>query len=79
MAPIARGRNADWNYVAAPANEALRYLEKPTRLNGSFTFPSIYRGDPSDEIDAAWSKITDSNTASSFKPICHFIVDVNDP
>jgi hypothetical protein len=77
MALIARGRDANCNYVAAPANEALRYLEKPTRLNGSFTFPSIYRGDPNDEIDAAWSKITDSKSAFSLTPIYHFGVEID--
>ncbi|KAK3171335.1 hypothetical protein OEA41_003419 [Lepraria neglecta] len=59
MVTISRNLGADHDVIAAPANEALRYLDEPTQLNESFTFPSIYRGDPNDEIDAAWSKITD--------------------
>ncbi|KAJ5612189.1 hypothetical protein N7510_005383 [Penicillium lagena] len=28
------------------------------RMNGTFTFPSIYRGEPSPEIDAAWDRVS---------------------
>ena len=48
----------------APARKNLRWLEEPTRINGSFRFPSIYRGDPTPEIDEAWSKLTDSRLCS---------------
>ena len=30
-----RNLGADHDVIAAPANEALRYLDEPTRLNGS--------------------------------------------
>ena len=65
---ISRNLGADHDVIAAPAGEALGYVDEPTRLNGSFTFPSIYRGDPNDEIDAAWSKITEGKPASLFEP-----------
>lgn len=32
---ISRDLGADHDVIAAPANEALRYLDEPTRLNGS--------------------------------------------
>ena len=36
----------------------MEYYKDPIVLNGTFDFPSIYRGYPSPELDAAWRAIT---------------------
>ncbi|KAL9046167.1 MAG: hypothetical protein Q9214_000929, partial [Letrouitia sp. 1 TL-2023] len=43
----------------SPALEAVGDWTDIHRLNGSFRFPSVWRGEPSPEVDAAWSRITD--------------------
>ncbi|KAI0947367.1 hypothetical protein AcV7_009811 [Taiwanofungus camphoratus] len=40
----------------SPAFEAIEY--QPILFNGTFNFPSIYRGHPTAEIDAAWNRIS---------------------
>ncbi|KAG1768891.1 hypothetical protein EV702DRAFT_979147, partial [Suillus placidus] len=41
--------------ITAPANVAIEPVI--IRFNGTLDFPSIYRGPPSPEIDAAWARI----------------------
>ncbi|KAJ6597469.1 hypothetical protein DFH09DRAFT_1356731 [Mycena vulgaris] len=40
----------------SPAQQAVKY--KTVKFNGTFEFPSIYRGTPTPEIDAAWDRIS---------------------
>ncbi|PPQ65051.1 hypothetical protein CVT26_015747 [Gymnopilus dilepis] len=42
----------------APANEAIEYNRELTMFNGTFNFPSEFRGPPTPEIDAAWMRIS---------------------
>ena len=42
----------------APANEAIEYNRELTMFNGTFNFPSEFRGPPTPEIDAAWMGIS---------------------
>lgn len=42
--------------LTAPAHPAIRY--HPVEFNGTFDFPSIYRGTPTPEIDDAWDRIS---------------------
>ncbi|PCH44844.1 hypothetical protein WOLCODRAFT_78423 [Wolfiporia cocos MD-104 SS10] len=44
------------NSSQAPALEAVEHTQ--VVLNGTLTFPSIYRGEPSASVDAAWDQIT---------------------
>ena len=41
----------------APANVAVEYYKDPTVFNGTLDYPSVYRGYPIPEIDAAWRKL----------------------
>ncbi|PPQ72879.1 hypothetical protein CVT26_003500 [Gymnopilus dilepis] len=41
-----------------PANVAIEYQQDLTTFNGSFDFPSIYRGDPTPQVDDAWFRIS---------------------
>lgn len=43
-------------FLLAPANEAIEY--HTTVFNGSFDFPSIYRGVPTQDIDDAWNQVS---------------------
>jgi len=40
----------------SPALEAVEY--ETVKFNGTFRYPSIYRGTPTPELDAAWNRIT---------------------
>jgi hypothetical protein len=42
----------------APANVAIEYQKEFTIFNGTFDFPSIYRGEPTPERDEAWHRIS---------------------
>ena len=42
----------------APANVAIEYNKEPITLNGTFDFPSEFRGHPTPEIDAAWMAVS---------------------
>ncbi|OCL09203.1 hypothetical protein AOQ84DRAFT_291711, partial [Glonium stellatum] len=42
----------------APALKSVKY--NTLIFNGSFYQPSIYRGNPSEELDASWDRITDN-------------------
>lgn len=42
----------------APALAEVGNQFQATRFNGSLGFPSIYREDPSPEVDAAWDELT---------------------
>ncbi|KDR67288.1 hypothetical protein GALMADRAFT_147282 [Galerina marginata CBS 339.88] len=42
----------------SPANIAIEYQQEFTIFNGSFRFPSVYRGDPTPELDEAWHRIS---------------------
>ncbi|KAJ7240979.1 hypothetical protein C8J57DRAFT_1192966 [Mycena rebaudengoi] len=42
--------------VHSPAHPAIRY--HPVEFNGTFDFPSIYRGTPTTELDDAWDRIS---------------------
>ncbi|KAJ6578017.1 hypothetical protein B0H19DRAFT_1122111 [Mycena capillaripes] len=42
--------------VYSPAQPAIRY--HPVKFNGTFNFPSIYRGTPTPELDDAWDRIS---------------------
>jgi len=44
--------------VYSPANVAVEYHKELTVFNGTFNHPSIYRGYPTPEIDAAWLRIS---------------------
>ncbi|MDI1486037.1 MAG: hypothetical protein OHK93_004226 [Ramalina farinacea] len=56
------GHDLYYHHGAAPAREALRYEDAPTRINGSLDFQSAYRGPPSAEVDAAWANIVEVGT-----------------
>ena len=43
--------------VLAPALKDIDSVYKPTKLNGTLDFPSIYRQDPSPEVDSAWDRL----------------------
>jgi len=43
--------------VYSPANVAVEYNKEVTTFNGTFEMDSIYRGKPSPELDAAWSRV----------------------
>jgi mycotoxin biosynthesis protein UstYa len=45
------------NLLLAPANVAVEYNKEVTTFNGTFEMDSIYRGKPSPELDAAWSRV----------------------
>ena len=58
---------ADYCHRApAPANEAVEY--EAVTFNGSLIFDSVYRGQPSPEVDEAWHKISNAGTFS-FVPL----------
>lgn len=40
----------------APANVAVEYYKDLTVFNGTLNYPSVYRGYPTPEIDAAWQR-----------------------
>ncbi|KAF8892789.1 hypothetical protein CPB84DRAFT_1783550 [Gymnopilus junonius] len=42
----------------APANIAVEYYKELTQVKGTFNHSSIYRGDPSPEIDDAWESVS---------------------
>ncbi len=42
----------------APSNVAIEYQKEFTIFNGSFEYPSIYRGEPTTELDEAWHRIS---------------------
>ncbi|KAF8813235.1 hypothetical protein BYT27DRAFT_7335163 [Phlegmacium glaucopus] len=44
--------------VYSPANVAVEYNKEFTVFNGTFNYPSVYRGYPTPEIDAAWLRIS---------------------
>ncbi|KAF9554911.1 hypothetical protein CPC08DRAFT_821399 [Agrocybe pediades] len=44
--------------VYSPANVAVEYNKELTKFNGTFDWPSEYRGQPSEEIDAEWWRIS---------------------
>lgn len=46
------------NIITAPANVAVEYNKGLTTLNGSLDFPSEFRGYPTPEIDAAWTRVS---------------------
>ena len=56
-----RGRVILFHDTAAPANEAIEYIEH-FKYKGSLHFTTLWRGDeignPSPDIDAAWRRIT---------------------
>ncbi|KAG1810691.1 uncharacterized protein BJ212DRAFT_1378162 [Suillus subaureus] len=52
--PSTRLRN-DIPSIYSPANVAIEPMI--ARFNGTLNFPSIYRGPPSPEVDAAWNRI----------------------
>ena len=45
-------------YMKAPSNVAIEYQRQFTIFNGSFEYPSIYRGEPTEELDNAWHRIS---------------------
>ena len=45
------------NLLLAPANAAVEYNKEITTFNGTFELDSIYRGKPTPELDAAWSRV----------------------
>ena len=46
--------------ILAPALEAIEY--ENIVFNGTLDYPSPYRGQPNDDIDAAWNRIASSCT-----------------
>jgi len=50
------GHSPAESFILAPSLEAIEY--QSVVFNGTETYPSIYRGDPSDEIDNAWSRVS---------------------
>ncbi|KAF8868254.1 hypothetical protein CPB84DRAFT_1740886 [Gymnopilus junonius] len=42
----------------SPANVALEYRQEYIVFNGSFNHPSVYRGPPTPELDAAWYNVS---------------------
>ncbi|KAG1730986.1 uncharacterized protein EDB91DRAFT_1349505 [Suillus paluster] len=52
-----RAPSIDDVVVYSPANEAIESIGI-IRFNGSLDAPSIYRGSPSPEIDAAWDRVS---------------------
>ncbi|KAG1805901.1 hypothetical protein EV424DRAFT_1544234 [Suillus variegatus] len=50
--------------VYSPASGAVE--STIIRFNGTLDFPSIYRGPPSPEIDAAWARIAHSGGSPNF-------------
>jgi len=44
--------------IYSPANVAVEYNKELTTFNGTFDFGSIYRGEHSPELDAAWDRIS---------------------
>ncbi|KAF9477270.1 hypothetical protein BDN70DRAFT_810980 [Pholiota conissans] len=50
--------NAHHCYLTAPANSAIENDNEVVVFNGSFRFPSIYRGPPTPELDQAWVDIS---------------------
>ncbi|KDR77532.1 hypothetical protein GALMADRAFT_138627 [Galerina marginata CBS 339.88] len=44
--------------VYSPANVAVEYHNDLTMFNGTLDYPSIYRGYPTAETDAAWRRIS---------------------
>jgi len=44
------------------------------RFNGTLDFPSIYRGPPSPEIDAAWARIGEDGASSHFFPSSQSVI-----
>ena len=42
----------------APANIAVEYYKELIFFNGTLNHPSVYRGYPTSEIDAAWLRIS---------------------
>ncbi|EED83399.1 predicted protein [Postia placenta Mad-698-R] len=65
--------------------QCARQLSTPFRFNGSLTYPSIFRGSPSPELDAAWDRIstvrpiaiTDDDLSRAGKPILPSLVKIN--
>ena len=51
-------KQTTWNLSTAPANVAVEYYKELTVFNGTFNHPSVYRGYPTPEIDAAWRRIS---------------------
>lgn len=45
-------------FAIAPANVAVEYYEDLTTFKGTFNHSSIYRGDPTLEIDEAWERVS---------------------
>jgi hypothetical protein len=50
--------------TTAPANVAVEPMI--IRFNGTLNFPSIYRGPPSPEVDAAWSMVARDGVSPIF-------------
>ena len=46
----------------APANVPVEYNKELTTFNGTFDFDSIYRGEHSPELDAAWNRISQDSS-----------------
>ncbi|KAF9560661.1 hypothetical protein CPC08DRAFT_707948 [Agrocybe pediades] len=44
--------------IYSPANVAIEYNKELTKFNGTFDRPSEYGGEPSEEIDAKWRRIS---------------------
>ncbi|KAG1815265.1 hypothetical protein EV424DRAFT_1541104 [Suillus variegatus] len=44
------------------------------RFNGTLDFPSIYRGPPSPEVDAAWARIAHDGMSPNFPPSSKLVI-----
>ncbi|KAG1883797.1 hypothetical protein F4604DRAFT_1736529 [Suillus subluteus] len=60
-----RAPSIDDVVLYSPANEAVEYVGI-IRFNGTLGTPSIYRGPPSPEINAAWDRISLNGCTLSF-------------
>jgi hypothetical protein len=55
--------------LSAPASGAVD--STIVRFNGTLDFPSIYRGPPSPELDAAWARVARDGASSDFSRYPH--------